>query len=301
MTSKPKVGFLGPLGTYSHEAALRSFADTDYILEPQITIPDCMTSLLNMETDYAILPFENSTNGSVVYTLDVLRSLYHHGNEESPKTFKTSAENYELVGEVFVPISHCLISEVSDFSKISRIYSHPQVWGQCDKWTNEYFRGVEKVDTTSTSKAVELAKGDPTAAAIAGRAAASLHQVPVQAESINNKANNTTRFLIFGKKHDDKHYDENSLSYNTLISYTIEHSIPGALCQALSAFGRRSVNLTQITTRPSGQTPWTYVFFLEFQGHLQNDNVKLAIEELSHYCLELNLLGSFKRAVKQND
>ena len=218
----------------------------------------------------------------MVFTLDKVREVYHD----------STSVDFQVVGEVFVSINHSVLTIASDLDKVERVYSHPQVWGQCDKWVDAKLKGIEKIDTSSTSKAVELVKNDPTGAAIASEAAGIVHGVPVFLRNISNNANNTTRFLIFSKSSLSRQQDK---LYGTLVSFKVEHRVPGALCNALAAFGRQKVNLTSITSRPSGKVQWTYVFFVEFDGHQDDERIKMVIDDMERYCLEYKVIGSFER------
>lgn len=281
---------------------------------PVATIGDCFTSLLDDECDYAVVPFENSTNGSVMFTFDYLRDLYHGKQKQQQQHHVEEEENGKkkrrkleggygsftqrkigIVAEEFVSINHCLITEAKELKDITKVYSHPQVWGQCNKWYSEHLKGIEQIDTNSTSKAVELVKGDSSCAAIASAAAAQVHNVPILQPSISNNSTNCTRFLIFSKQRPEKLYKGEE--YNTLLSFTVEHEQPGALCNALQLFAKQNLNLTSIASRPraNGEDPWTYVYFIELHGHETDPALKTALQEMYQYCLQIRIMGSFKR------
>lgn len=251
---------------------------------------ECFVRLFDDEAEFAVVPLENSTNGSVNYTLDILRDIYH--TDEVPIVKK---KRIGIVAQEFVGISHCLITRATDLTTLERVYSHPQVWGQCDRWYDQHLKGVERIDVSSTSKAVELAKEDPNSAAIAGIAAADVHQVPVLYPNISNSHDNQTRFLIFSKEKKEKLYRGDE--YNTLVSFTVEHSTPGSLCKALEAFAKQNLNLVSIASRPRplGETPWTYVYFIELHGHETDSAVMAALQDMQQFCLQVRILGSFMR------
>ncbi|CAN6600567.1 probable prephenate dehydratase [Trichomonascus vanleenenianus] len=286
-----RIGFLGPVGTYSHQAALQGFDSKCNELIPQATIYDCIHKLIDGKIDYGVVPFENSTNGSVNFTLDILRDIYHKRKQDS-------LPQIGLVAEEFVAINHCLITEATDLSQIERVYSHPQVWGQVDVWYDGHLKGIEKIDTSSTSRAVQMVKGDPTSAAIAGMSAAEVFGVPVLQPGISNSTRNQTRFLIFANSDLTAHEKLfHSGEYNTLLSFTVDHYTPGALCNALGAFAKQQLNLTSIVSRPrpSGDELWTYVWFIELHGHQCDSAVSTALKDMEKYCPQVRVLGSFKR------
>lgn len=251
---------------------------------------DCFRRLFDDEAEFAVVPMENSTNGSVNYTLDILRDIYHTNEITSEKK-----DRIGIVAQEFVNINHCLITHAKELSDIKRVYSHPQVWGQCDRWYHQNLKGVERIDIGSTSKAVEAVRDDPTSAAIAGIAAADVYQVPVLYPNITNSHDNQTRFLIFSKEKKEKLY--RGYEYNTLVSFTVEHSTPGSLCKALEAFAKQNLNLVTIASRPRplGETPWTYVYFIELNGHETDSAVMAALQDMEQFCLQVRVLGSFKR------
>lgn len=260
-------------------------------------------ALVKGNCDYAVVPFENSTNGSVVFTLDILRDIFH-------QTSTDTASPIHVTEEIFVPINHCLISNATSLSAVKRLYTHPQAWGQCDVFTHKNFPGdIEKIDTNSTSAAVELVKDDPEGAAIAAAAAATVHDVPILAKNIANRANNTTRFLVFSRLPVDqpdtvlKYITPPKVPENavTFASFIVPHDSPGALCNTLQELAKLDISLTSINSRPCGGMPWTYVFFIEFLGHISQSNVALALERAEKHCLEFVVLGSFPRSQAYHD
>lgn len=176
---------------------------------------------------------------------------------------------------------------------VKRIYSHPQAFGQCETWLNSMVKETERIDVSSTSKAALIVKDEPGSAAIASKVAADVHQLKVLARNIEDTPDNTTRFFILsaGEKTTITTGPEGD---KTLLSFTIDHSKPGALCDSLKVFKDYSVNLTSIASRPSRKRAWNYIFFVEFQGHTDMENVTAAVAQLGKYCEELRVLGSFQ-------
>lgn len=243
-----------------------------------------------------MIPFENSTNGSVVQTLDLLadrESLY---------------KDVTVCGEYFLTVHHCLIGGKAvapeDYKNITKLYTHPQAWGQCDKFLSQHFRGVERQDVSSTSKAAEIVSKDTSgeSAAIGSRLAAEHFNAFVLQENIEDSADNTTRFLILRNIHSVRtakasvNPDDNvtiaTKARKTLISFMIEHSSPGALADALSVFKSHGLNLTSINSRPSMLRPWQYIFFIECE-HVPNSSIHNTLEELKAICKSYRVLGTW--------
>lgn len=250
-----------------------------------------------------MVPFENSTNGSVVYTLDILRDIFHNPSKESTSEEKVSP--IHVTDEIYVPINHCLLSIASNINQVKRLYTHPQAWGQCDIFMRDKFSAdIEKIDTNSTSGAVEIVKSDPQGAAIAAASAGTVHDVPILAHNISNRSDNTTRFLVFSKIPADQ--TDNALRYinppkkfentATLASFVVPHTSPGALCSSLQALAEKKISLSSINSRPSGRTHWTYVFFIEFIGHAAQEHIHEALQNARQHCVEFTVLGSFPRS-----
>ncbi|KAJ5787456.1 hypothetical protein N7457_002446 [Penicillium paradoxum] len=284
-----RVAFLGPLGSFSHQAATESFGNLSADLVPHASFADAFLALQRKEIDYTVIPSENSTNGSVVLTLDLLAD-----REDSYKDVK-------VCGEYYLPIHHCLLVRKdtcpggwANYDRsITKLYTHSQAWGQCEKFLSEHFKGVERHDVSSTSKAVQIVSNETTerVAAIASRFAAEHHGMDMLQENIEDRADNTTRFLILRNVLDGRtaqlDFDqsnplevENKLAletmHKTLITFTINHSSPGALADALLIFKAHGLNLTSINTRPSLKVPWQYIFFVEC-GRAPSDENKEAV------------------------
>lgn len=219
----------------------------------------------------------------------------------------------EVVGECYVGVRHCLVGysstpsspsnpkeriangeansdhsnseerndkpgtlapSANHFSHITKLYSHPQAWGQCNKFLNEHFTGVERQDVSSTSRAAQIAAEDKSgsSAALSSAVAASLFNLDVLAEGINDKIGNTTRFLIIKKRSEGQSPTAGIKAqgkWKSLVTFTVEHDNPGALAHCLAAFETHGINLTSINTRPSGQRNWHYIFFVEFEGRVK--------------------------------
>ncbi|KAI4923077.1 uncharacterized protein J4E92_007829 [Alternaria infectoria] len=335
---RPIVAFLGPEGSYTHQAALSAFPPASpstppVTLTPSITIEDVFSAVQSRTAYRGVVPFENSSNGSVVFTLDLFADL----NNKYPDILVT--------GEAYVAVKHCLLGYAStatkngdgrdgrderkgddgnDLSHIKKLYSHPQAWGQCKNFLARYLKTAERHDVSSTSKAAEIASQDKTgeSAALSSEIAAELFGLDVLAKEINDKKGNSTRFFVIRRKDDDGGVEtttapnsrttirtpstsSNANTWKSLITFTIEHSNPGALANCLTVFSRHGINLTSINTRPSGVRNWHYVFFVEFKGRktdTDTGDVDKALGELDKVCRGWRWLGSWEnRLVDEGD
>lgn len=273
------------------QAAAESFEKTDAELLPHISFADAFTAVQRQTADYAVIPFENSTNGSVVQTLDLLADR------------STQYTDVQVCGEYYLTVHHCLLVRKGTYpsgwagydGSITKLYTHPQAWGQCEDLLSQDFKGVERQDVSSTSKAAEIVSQETGehAAAIASKFAAEYHGVDVLKENIEDRADNTTRFLILRNTRVERttqlEFKQPSLSAvatkKTLISFAIDHSSPGALANALLIFKAHGLNLTSINTRPSLKRAWQYIFFVECGRTPSDENkeaVLKALDDLSH-------------------
>jgi len=268
-----RIGYLGPEGTFSHLAATRKFgASVEY--DNLADIRMIFDAVVRRHIDYGLVPIENSTEGSVTVTLDCLIQV------QAPCS---------VCAEVLVAIHQNLLANC-DPPQIRRIYSHPQGLAQCRQWLNAQFPRVERVETSSTARAVEIAATEPYAAAIGSALAARLFNVHLQFENIEDNPNNTTRFLIIGRQEPGPTGDD-----KTSLVFTTEHKA-GALTRVLNVFKDHGLNLTHIDKRPSQQVNWEYYFFVDVEGHRHHAQVQDAIHAARAHCLSLNVLGAFPRA-----
>ncbi|KAJ3005502.1 hypothetical protein HKX48_000643 [Thoreauomyces humboldtii] len=253
------IAFLGPRGTYTHEVAFKRFGDSVAYVA-QDTIADVFDAVESGSVTYGVVPFENSRFGSVQATLD--RFVVAAGSGTGPPGGE---------GKVQIRAEHYLPG-----------------FGQCQKYINQNLRGVEVVHVSSTAHAADIASRETGAAAICSSACADLYGLDIMDLSIEDAKDNTTRFFILGNASDSPSKDD-----RTLLSFTVDHRQPGALCDALSVLKLYDINLTKIDSRPSGQRPWHFFFFIEMTGHMENENVRKAIEDMKAYCLDIRVLGSY--------
>lgn len=216
----------------------------------------------------------------MVLTLD----LFCDRNDSFPSTLVSR--------EAYLDVHHCLLSPAKSLSDITRIYSHPQAFGQCERYLNTHLKGVERIDVSSTSKAAQIAATDARSAAIASKIAADVPGLRIMAANIEDARDNTTRFFVLSAT--EKTGVREDGADKTLLSFTIDHELPGALCDGLRVFKEYGLNLTSIVSRPSRLVKWNYIFFVEFEGHSETENSKKALKELGKYCSGLKVLGSYR-------
>ncbi|KAJ9090086.1 prephenate dehydratase [Entomophthora muscae] len=267
-----KIGFLGPKGTFTHQAALNRFGDSVSYVALEST-RKVFSALEEGRISYAVLPLENSTTGIVAETIDAF-------NEFSQA--KIRAESY-------MPVTQSLLSHFKP-SGIRRIYSHRVAFGQCSKWLDTNFPGVERVSVSSTARAAEMASTEMYSAAICSEVCSKLYDIPVLNSNICDNQYNFTAFVVLGLT-----IQPETGKDKTLLSFTIDHRQPGALCDGLKVFKDHGLNLSKIETRPcpSKLKPFNYIFNVEFSGHHANEKVKEALESLQKFCIDLRILGSY--------
>lgn len=164
-----------------------------------------------------------------------------------------------------------------------------QALGQCTKWLDANLPKAERIPTPSTSKAAEIASKDQNAASISSVVCSKLFSIPSLKSNIQDFAENTTRFFILGQEIEGKTGNDKSL-----VSFTLDHRQPGALCDTLAVLKKYGVNLTKIDSRPSGLRLWHYIFFVEMEGHVEDEGIKQALKEMPEFCLDIKVLGSYR-------
>jgi len=268
------IAYLGPEATNTHAAALKKFgASVEY--HPMATIADLFTAVQKGEADYAVIPIENSTEGSVREALD---------------NFVES--DLKIVAQIYLEIAHALISH-EPLEKITKVYSKDQALAQCRHWLQRHLPHAQLIDTTSTAHGVEIAKTESGAAAVAGELAAQFHDVPVRVHNIEDKSDNTTRFFVISKTPAGPVGGGRDMS-SFLISLGDEAaSHSGALLKMLMPMAQRGINLSKIESRPSKRRPWDYYFFVDVTGHHSDANMREAIAELKQFCPLVKWLGSY--------
>jgi chorismate mutase/prephenate dehydratase len=269
-----RIACLGPLGTFSHQAAREQFgAGAALILVDAFSA--VFDEVEHQHADYGIVPVENSTEGMVAATLDRFVS--------SPLTIKA---------EVQLRIEQCLLSRAGRADGIRRIVSHPQSFGQCRQWLTQHFPAVPQEPVASNAQAAEIASRDARTAAVAGRIAAERYGLKVVAANIQDVANNYTRFLVLGRDGIGRPSGDDKTSL--LLSTPHE---AGALHRVLKPFADNDVSLGSIESRPLKGRPWEYVFFLDLIGHVHEPRVARALTALQKRCRFYKVLGSYPAAL----
>lgn len=267
-----RVAFLGPAGTFSHQAAVRQFGAL-VELHPCTTIPEVIAATESGAAHYGVIPVENTTEGAVTQTLDAL--------VESEVT---------VCGELLLDVHEQLLSRSGELARIRVVASHPQPLAQCREWLDRHLPGVERRETASTAAAAALAARDEDVGAVASEIAAEAYGLRVVSADIEDRRGNTTRFFVIGQ-------ETPAPSGDDLVSvvYTIRKDQSGALHHLLEPFARHHVNLTAIQSRPMKGKPWEYVFFFDLEGHASAENVRRALQEAAERASSYKVLGSFPR------
>jgi chorismate mutase/prephenate dehydratase len=268
-----KIAFLGPQGTFSHEVAVRKFGSSvDYV--PLADIPAVFHEVVRGHVDYGLVPVENSIHGGVIDTLDAFLS-----------------SSAKICAEVLITVHHNLLAK-EPWERIKTIYSKPEAFTQVRQWLGDVAKDRDTQPAPSTGKAAELAATTPGAAAIGSRLAGEIHGLRVLFENIEDNPDNVTRFFVIGREPARKTGDD-----KTAIMFTTAHK-PGALAEVLDVFKENGINLTDIEKRPSKKVNWEYYFFIDAQGHADDERMKSAIAEARQHCLQLTVLGSYPRATE---
>lgn len=272
------IAFLGPLGTYSEEAALKQFGQGRQAIVCG-SIDEVFRTVESGQADYGVVPVENSTEGAINLTLDLLLTT-----------------PLKICGEVTLPIHHCLLSKQTNINEITHVFSHSQSLSQCHEWLYKMLPNAEREAVTSNARAAQmihdLVSADGTfAAAIASKRAAELFGLNILAENIEDDPKNTTRFLVLGQ-HDvaPSGQDKTSLVMTS-------KNIPGAMVSLLEPLATHGVSMTKFESRPSKQGLWDYVFFVDIEGHQLDEKVKSALKECGERASLLKVLGSYPQAI----
>jgi len=270
-----KLAYLGPQGTYSEQAA-RDW-DSDAILVPVDSIPSVASSVVSGDADEGVVPIENSIEGGVTFTLDL---LIHDSN-------------LSICGETVVTINQCLMAQSQiEFEAIKIVMSHPQSLGQCREFLRENLSKAELIASLSNSAAVqEMMKSDASTAAISSKRAAEIYGADILMENVEDRPNNETRFVILS--HVDK---ERTGSDMTSLCFEYQDDSPGILSQSLREFASRNINLVKIESRPNKKSLGRYVFLADIEGHRSDSPVAEALEALRTQVSMMKVLGSYPRS-----
>ncbi|MCI0480708.1 MAG: prephenate dehydratase [Candidatus Dadabacteria bacterium] len=265
-----KVVFLGPEGSFSHQAAFHEFGGSAELL-PVASFGDVFEEVENGRASYGVVPVENSIEGSIGIVLDLL-----------------SGSNLTISAEVFEKINLFLLSKSGSLKGIKVIASHPQPLAQCRKWLSTNLPNRKIRETSSTAEAAKLAHRNKGVAAVASRHSASIYKLKVLGKNIEDNNWNTTRFFVIGSRPSAPSGND-----RTSIVFTLRDK-PGELQKSFfRPFAEAGVNLTKIESRPSKERPWEYLFFVDFNGHREDKAIKSLIERVAKNCVYLKVLGSY--------
>lgn len=321
MSQKEKVVFLGPKGTYSHQAALQQFPDdSSYDFIPVATIPACFEKLLHDQSiSYCIVPLENSTNGQVVFTYDLIRDVLKLKQDDKSdlpsdaKYLNRRNPPITVVGEQYVKIEHCLVAADAQTAashaqnNYVNLYSHPQVWGQVSEYLEKNLKNryENRIDCKSTSEAMIKCKEDALngikSLAIGSITGSKLNECCVIEQGINDLKGNTTRFLTFSRKNSHLEIPVNAEDAKkdgniTLLTFTTRRDGPGSLVEVLKVFQKYSINMTSISSRPTGATGnWHYIFYVEYEYDYSLPWKEEILSDIDSRCLSWAMWGVFQR------
>lgn len=268
-----RIAFLGPEGTFTQAAALKHFGKSIHSI-PLRAIDEVFREVEAGSADYGVVPVENSTEGVVNHTLDMFL--------QSP---------LRICGEVQMRINHHLITRALELKAIRRVYSHRQSLAQCREWLDANMPRVEQIEVGSNGEAASRVRGEADAAAIAGQCAADIYELPTLVRNIEDEPNNTTRFLIIGTQPIQPSGDDKT----ALLVASLNR--PGALFKLLEPLARHDVSMNRIESRPSRRGMWDYVFFIDLDGHFQDEPVAGALAELREQASLFRVLGSYPKGV----
>lgn len=275
LEKRVQIAYLGPEFTFTHQAAQKKFgASVDYFACTNIS--DVFAEVERGRSDYGVVPVENSTEGAVNYTLDMFVE-----------------SNLKICAELYLPISHHFLSNAPSKKGIVQIFSNPQAFAQCRLWLESNLPSARLVSTTSTADAAkyvaEHKEFQDETACIASVLAAREYNLKVLASSIEDNANNTTRFIVISRTE-----SKPTPSDKTSIAFAMKDRV-GALHDILVPFQRSGINLTKIESRPSKKKAWSYFFFADFEGHHREPRIQKAMADLEKHCTFLKILGSYPR------
>ena len=266
-----KIAYLGPEGTWTHQAAISKFGHSvEYI--PQANFADVFECVTRSEASYGVVPIENSTEGAVAHTLDLF--------VDSP---------LKICSQILMRIENGLMANISR-DAIKTLYSHPQVFGQCRNWILKNLPQADWVEVSSTTKAAKIAaeRSHEGAAAMGGPLAAQMHNLTMLDAGIQDNSNNTTRFLVIGEKTCPPTGND-----RTSLLFSVKDE-PGSLVKALQSFEEQSINMSKIESRPSKRREWEYFFYVDIAAHAEDEKVLRALSQLSNHCSMIKILGSYQ-------
>jgi chorismate mutase/prephenate dehydratase len=269
-----RIAYLGPAGTFSHAAVHKHFG-TFVEAAASPTFDDAFRAVEGGQADYAVVPIENSTEGAVGRTMDLMVDT-----------------DLSVCGEVKLRVNQNLLSNAGSLDKVTRVYSHGQSLAQCVKWLAQHLPGVPRIAVASNAEAARLAAAEPGAAAIAGQNAGAIYGLATLAPRIEDEPNNTTRFWVLGRQQ----VGPSGRDVTSLVMSCPNK--PGAVYQLLGPFATHGVSMSRCESRPARTAQWEYLFFVDLVGHRDDAAVGAALDELGRIAPFLKLLGSYPGAVE---
>jgi chorismate mutase/prephenate dehydratase len=270
-----KVAFLGPEGTFTQAAVLKQFGASVRAL-PLPAIDEVFHEVEGGIADFGVVPIENSSEGTVNHTLDMFLG-----------------SGLKICGEVELRINHHLMGRMTGLADVKRVCAHPQALAQCRGWLDDQLPDADRVPVSSNAEGARRARDERDTAAIAGRAAAEIYGLHLLANEIEDRPDNTTRFLIIGRKL----FSASGIDKTTLLVSARDTDGAGALFRLLEPLAEHQVNMTRIESRPSRKRKWDYVFFIDIEGHVSDPEVAEALAALEKRASLFKVLGSYPRAV----
>ncbi|HIE44519.1 MAG TPA: prephenate dehydratase [Candidatus Omnitrophica bacterium] len=264
------IAYLGPEATFTNEAARKKFGSAANY-HSLSSIKEIFTEVEKARADFGVVPVENSTEGVETHTLDMFIE-----------------SDLKICDEILLPISHYFLSK-SKKDEIRMVYSHPQALAQCRIWLQKNLPNVQLKEVYSTAQAARLAAKEKGTAAIASELASKLYNLSVIGQNIEDSSRNVTRFLVIGKE-----WSKPTGKDKTSLMFSVRDKV-GALYSSLKPFYDHKINLTKIESRPSKRRLWEYYFFVDFEGHCEEERVKKALGELKTHCTFLKILGSYSK------
>lgn len=270
-----KVGFLGPEGTFTQQAVTKHFGHSVRALS-LTSIEEVFREVEAGTADFGVVPIENSSEGTVNNTLDMFL-----------------ASTLGICGEVELRIHQNLMGRMASLDKVQRVCAHQQALAQCSSWLSEYLPGVERVPVVSNAEGARRARDEDGTAAIAGVSAAEVYGLNVLVPEIEDRPDNTTRFLVIGRKS----FPPSGADKTTLLVSASHTDAPGALFRLLEPIATHRISMTSIESRPSRRRKWDYVFFIDLEGHADVEPLAAALTEVKARASLFKVLGSYPKAV----
>ncbi|MEH2347276.1 MAG: prephenate dehydratase [Nostoc sp.] len=278
------IAHLGPPGTYAEQAAvlyvnwLTKSTGVEATLCPYPTIPQSLRAVADGKAHLAVVPVENSIEGSVTTTLDTLWQL----------------DSLQIQLALVLPIVHTLISCASSLDKIKSVYSHPQALAQCQGWLERFLPTVQIIPSNSTTEALQRLEQETTTAAIASSRAAQLYNLPILATGINDYPENCTRFWVVSQGEAIAGYQTSTTSTShTSLAFSMPANTPGGLVKPLQIFAQLGINLSRIESRPTKRSLGEYLFFMDLEADVNEAQMQSALAELTTHTEILKIIGAY--------